>query len=113
VASALRALSMMDRRNVFSSVSPMFSLPRGLIILGAGTILRDPIDCAMEVMAQTWAVGSPAFSSSRVSVAPQRVLVPHVDVRIAPDTPAFLRLSAMAVPILIELAELVATPVVE
>ena len=91
----------------------MLSLPRGFIILGAGIILQDPIDCAIEVMAQMWAVGRPAFSSSRVSVAPQRVLVPHVDVKIAPDTPASLSFSAMALPIFMALAELVATPVVE
>ena len=83
------------------------------MILGAGTIRQDPIDCAIEVMAQTWAVGRPAFSSSRESVAPQRVLVPHVDVKIAPDTPASLSFSAIAVPIFIESAEPVATPTVE
>jgi len=103
----------MDRRNAFSSFSSMFSLPRGFMILGAGMILQEPIDCAIEVMAQTWAVGRPAFSSSRESVAPQRVLVPQVDVKIVPETPSFLSLSAMALPIFIELAELVATPVVE
>ena len=103
----------MDRRNAFSSFSPMVSLPRGFMILSAGTIRQDPVDCAIEVMAQTWAVGRPAFSSSRESVAPQRVLVPQVDVKIAPETPSLLSFSAMAAPIFIELAELVATPTVE
>jgi hypothetical protein len=34
------------------------------------------------MMEQTWAAGSPARSSSLTIVAPQRVQVPHVEVKI-------------------------------
>jgi len=45
-------------------------------------------------------VGIPALSISFASVAPQRVLVPQVEVRITPDTPSALRLSAIFLPCL-------------
>jgi hypothetical protein len=59
----------------------------------------EPRIRATEVIEQTCAVGIPARSSSFASAAPQRVLVPQVEVRIAPETPsAFIR-SAMLLPI--------------
>ncbi len=104
---------MSDLRSAFSSFLPMLSFPRGLMILCAGTILQEPIDCANEAKAHRWTVGRPNLSSSQISVAPQRVLVPHVDVKMAPDTPASFNSSAIALPIFFEWAELVATPTVE
>lgn len=66
---------------------------------GAGTIRFDPKVCATDVIEQTWALGIPARSSSLASAAPQRVLVPHVEVSMAPDTPSARRRSAISRPI--------------
>lgn len=66
---------------------------------GAGMIRFEPNVLATEVMEHTCALGIPARSSSLTSAAPQRVLVPQVEVRIAPDTPSALSRSAMPFPI--------------
>ena len=63
-----------------------------------GTMRGTPMADAMEVMVQIWAVGMPARSISFVIVAPQRVPVPQVEVRITPCTPSALRARAMAAP---------------
>ena len=73
----------------------------------------EPPITATGVMAVTWAVGIPALSSSLASTAPQRVLVPQVEVRITADTPVSLRSRAISRPIRLEFSILVATPVVE
>jgi len=59
----------------------------------------EPKVRATDVMEHTWALGIPARSSSLTNAAPQRVLVPHVEVRIAPDTPSALSCSAIRFPI--------------
>lgn len=46
-------------------------------------IRLDPTDFAISVTAQIWVTGMPARSISFAIVAPQRVLVPQVEVRIA------------------------------
>jgi len=71
----------------------------GMPTLGAAMIRFEPSVWATDVMEQTWALGIPARSSSLTNAAPQRVLVPHVEVRIAPDTPSALSRSAMPLPI--------------
>lgn len=48
----------------------------------------EPTMSAIGVMVVTCAVGNPADSNSFVIAAPQRVLVPHVEVKITPSTPA-------------------------
>ncbi|EGW52548.1 hypothetical protein HMPREF1022_00521 [Desulfovibrio sp. 6_1_46AFAA] len=63
-----------------------------------GTTRATPMACAMEVMVQICAVGIPARSSSLVIVAPQRVPVPQVEVRITPCTLSCFRALAMAAP---------------
>lgn len=73
-------------------------MPRGLTIFCAGRILLEPTISATRVTAHRWAVGIPALSISFVSVAPQRVLVPQVEVRITPETPSSLRFSAIFLP---------------
>ena len=82
------------------------------MIFAACMIRFEPTIWATGTIAQMWAVGIPALSSSLVSVAPQRVLVPHVEVRMTPDTPPSLRSSAMASPIFLMVSTILATPVV-
>ena len=82
-------------------------------MLDTGTIRMDPTIWATEVIEQIWAVGNPARSSSFVSAAPQRVLVPQVDVRIAPWTPSALSSPAMACPIFFTFSSMLAHPEVE
>ena len=48
-----------------------------------GTIRLAPTVLEIGTIEQMWAVGIPARSSSFTSVAPQRVQVPHVEVRMA------------------------------
>ena len=52
----------------------------------------------MVVIEQTWTVGRPARSSSLTIVAPQRVQVPHVLVRITACTPSFTSFGAISAP---------------
>ncbi len=47
-----------------------------------GTMRLAPTVCEIGTIEQTCAVGMPARSSSLTIVAPQRVQVPHVEVRI-------------------------------
>jgi hypothetical protein len=102
----------MARRNSFSSFGSMSAFPRGFTILLPTTILFDPTMSATGVMEHTWAVGMPTRSNSLTSVAPQRVLVPQVEVRITPDTPSALSSSAIFFPILLTVPTILATPVV-
>ena len=76
-------------------------------------ILLDPTMMAIGVMVVIWATGIPALSIVVPIAAPQRVLVPQVEVRMTPFTPAALMSSAMSCPIFLPLARLVATPAVE
>jgi hypothetical protein len=54
------------------------------------TILFAPTTWEMEMIAQTFTVGRPSVSMALVIAAPQRVQLPHVDVRITPSTPLAL-----------------------
>ena len=67
---------------------------------------------ATGVIVETWAVGMPAFSNSTTNAAPQRVLVPQVEVKITPSTPSVLSCSKISLPIFFEFTSVVATPVV-
>ena len=81
-------------------------------MLGAEITLFEPTVMATGVMAQMWAVGMPTLSISLASVAPQRVLVPQVDVRMTPDTPSALSSSAIFRPSFCTTSTIQATPVV-
>ena len=72
-----------------------------------------PTITATGVIVETCTVGSPARSSSFAIAAPQRVLVPQVEVRMTPCTPAALSFAAISRPIRSLFASVVATPVVE
>jgi hypothetical protein len=80
--------------------------------LPAETIRFEPTITATGVMDVTWATGNPARSSSLLNVAPQRVLVPHVEVRITAETPASLNSAAMLRPMVFIVSTILATPVV-
>ena len=56
----------------------------------------SPTVAEIGVTVQIWAAGIPAFSNCLTIVAPQRVQVPHVEVRIAACTPAASRSSAIS-----------------
>jgi hypothetical protein len=82
-------------------------------MLETGTIRMEPTIRATGGIGQMWAVGMPARSSSLVSAAPQRVLVPHVEVRIAAWTPCPFNSAAIARPILFTFSRMLAQPEVE
>lgn len=71
-----------------------------------------PTDSEMGVTVATWAAGIPALSMAFTIVAPQRVHVPHVLVRIAPSTPAATSSAAISSPIRVASATEVEFPVV-
>ena len=103
---------MIALRNSFSSSGSKSAFPRGLTILLPAMIRLDPTMDATGMMEQIWAVGIPILSISLANVAPQRVLVPHVEVRMAPETPSALRSSAILFPIARMVSTIFATPVV-
>ena len=74
VVKASRAFSTIPRRNFFSSSLSSAGFPSGCGIATAGTIL--------------YTTGIPALSISFTIVAPQRVQVPQVEVRITASTPS-------------------------
>ena len=82
-------------------------------MLGAGIIRLEPTICATDVIVAICAVGSPAASSSLVSAAPPRVLVPQVEVRMTPDTPSALSCLAIACPIFLIFSTILPLPQVE
>ena len=63
-----------------------------------GTMRGAPTRTAIDVRLQSSAVGMPARSSSLASVAPQRVPVPQVEVRIAARAPERRRSAAHSTP---------------
>ena len=79
----------------------------------ACTMRLAPTITATGVMVETCTVGSPARSSSRAIAAPQRVLVPQVEVRMTASTPAARSCSAISAPMRALWASVVATPTVE
>jgi hypothetical protein len=83
-----------------------------LTILIPGTTLGEPTMTATGVMVHICTTGTPDSSISLLSAAPQRVLVPQVEVSITPDTPRALRSAPIAFPIRLELSTVVETPAV-
>jgi hypothetical protein len=63
-----------------------------------GTMRLAPTVFEIVMMEQTCTVGRPARSSSLTIVAPQRVQVPHVLVRITACTPSFTSRAAISLP---------------
>lgn len=78
-----------------------------------GTMRLAPMLREMGTMVHMWTTGTSAASSMALaSVAPQRVQVPHVEVRITPSTCAALSCEPISVPNLRELATEVPLPTV-
>ena len=101
-----------SRRSAFSARGTRSALPIGFTILTPVTMRLEPTISATGVIVHTWAVGMPTLSISFVSADPQRVLVPQVEVKMTPSTPAALSSAAIALPIFLAFSTVVATPVV-
>ena len=73
-----------------------------------------PTEAAMEVRVQISAAGMPALSNSLTIVAPQRVPVPQVEVKITPTLPLNRDLMSWAIsrPKRVALSTVVALPAV-
>lgn len=87
-------------------------MPRGWGIATAGTIRLAPTVSEIGTMVHICTTGKPARSISFTIAAPQRVHVPHVEVRITALTPDSFRSAAMAAPYLAALATEVPFPTV-
>jgi hypothetical protein len=72
-----------------------------------------PTITATGVIVETCTVGRPALYTSFAIAAPQRVLVPQVEVRMTASTRAARSLAAISRPMRSLCARVVATPVVE
>ena len=103
---------MIARLNRFSSGASKSAFPTGCKIPAPGMTLFEPTMRAMGVIVEICAVGNPDLSSSFVITAPQRVLVPHVDVKITASTPPAFIASAMPCAIISAFFKEVATPAV-
>jgi hypothetical protein len=79
----------------------------------AGTIRLAPTVREMGTILHTWTVAIPFCSIAFVIVAPQRVSVPQVDVRMTASTPAPLNSSPIALPNRVALDTAVVFPTVE
>jgi CRISPR type III-A-associated RAMP protein Csm5 len=71
-----------------------------------------PTDCDMVVIVAMCTIGMPYFSISFTIVAPQRVQVPQVEVRMTPSTPASFSSLPISAPNLIAFPTAVPVPVV-
>jgi hypothetical protein len=80
---AVSAVSSSRRRHALSSSGQRLGSPAGYGMPLVGTMRGAPTLLAIGTRLQRRAVGMPALSSSFVSVDPQRVPVPQVEVRIA------------------------------
>jgi len=78
----------------------------------AGTIRFAPTVKDIGTIVHMWTTGMPALSISFTIVAPQRVHVPQVEVRITASTPSCLSSAAMALAYLMALATEVPLPTV-
>ena len=95
VCKAFKAFSTSARRNSFSSFAFIVGFPSGWGIATAGTILFAPTVFEIGTTVAICTTGK-TFSISLTIVAPQRVQVPHVEVRMTACTPAFTSLPAIS-----------------
>jgi len=78
-----------------------------------GTIRFAPTDMEIGVTVQICTAGMPAASICLTNVAPQRVSVPHVDVKMTPSTiPSSFSSLAMASPKAVAWSTAIALPTV-
>lgn len=88
VSNALRALVNRFLLISLSSSNVSAGFPRGCGIAIVGTILLAPTVKDIGTTVHICTTGIPALSISFTIVAPQRVQVPQVDVRITASTPS-------------------------
>ena len=86
--------------------------PTGKGIAMVGTILLAPTDSEIVVIVAIWTIGIPYLSISLTIVAPQRVQVPQVEVKITPSTPAAFNSAPISLPNSTDLPTAVPVPVV-
>jgi hypothetical protein len=110
--SSNSAFITISRLNAFSAPGLNSALPRGLTILIPATTRGEPTMTATGVIVHICTTGTPDRSISLLSAAPQRVLVPQVEVSITPETPPAFRSAPIALPILLEFSTVVDTPAV-
>ena len=84
---AINVFSTNSLLNVFSSSALKDGFPNGWGIATVGTIRLAPTVSEIGVTVQACTTGMPALSISFTIVAPQRVQVPQVEVRITASTP--------------------------
>lgn len=113
LANDFSAFSTTSRRIRFSISGSRFGSPVGWTMLSTGVIRVEPTIAATEPMAQICATGNPILSNSLTIADPQRVLVPQVEVRMAPETPAAFSSTAIASPIFLQFSTMLAQPEVE
>lgn len=98
--------------NSISFSGPNVGSPHTCSILPPRTTLGAPVVSASEYIADIIATGIPAFSISLATVAPQRLQVPQVATKRAPDTFASDNSAAIPAPIFFESTMAVPTPLV-
>ena len=91
-----RALRINSRLNALSFSGASSGLPVGLTMPPEAMARSEPTSFATGIIVQICVTGISSFSISLLIAAPQRVLEPHVEVRITPVTPADLRRAAIA-----------------
>jgi hypothetical protein len=97
----------------FSSVCFLCCFFTGFGIAIVGIILLAPTVNDTGVIVHMCTTGIPALSISLTNVAPQRVQVPHVEVKITASTPSANNSSAVKAPNFLEEATAVPFPTVE
>ena len=111
-SSPASALATTSRRHAASASGGRLGSPTGCGIRPAGRMRIAPKAVAIDVIAVMSTVGRPAASICRASVAPQRVPVPQVLVRITACTPSLMSTVAISVPMRSALARLIPVPTV-
>jgi hypothetical protein len=98
----LSARSISSRRNSFSLSGASSGFPVGLTIPPEAMARSEPTSFATGIIVQICATGISSRSISLLIAAPQRVLEPHVEVRMTPCTPAAFKRAAICLPMLVE-----------
>ena len=97
----LSARSISSRRNSFSLSGASSGFPVGLTIPPEAMARSEPTSFATGIIVQICATGISSRSISLLIAAPQRVLEPHVEVRMTPCTPAAFKRAAICLPMLV------------
>lgn len=112
VSKAFRPLSTSSRRIFLLCSGDFVGSPSGYGIPIAGTILFAPIVLEIGTTVQTCTTGIPTRSISFTIVAPQRVQVPQVEVRITAPIPSSFSFPTKSSPNAFALPVAVPVPVV-